>query len=65
MALCGLQSQGLLSVTDHEREFMWAILAAGTGHGGLEQELRRCVRERGWQIPDIAAVMPRTQTSPQ
>jgi hypothetical protein len=56
MALCALREQGLLSVKDHVREFMWAISGARSS-GGLEQEIRRCVSERDWQIPDVAALL--------
>jgi hypothetical protein len=56
IALCALQRQGVLSVADHEREFMWAIRAA-PAPDRLQEELRRRITERGWQVPDLAALL--------
>jgi hypothetical protein len=55
-ALAALHAQGLLTVKDHEREFMWAIKAAG-GPDRLPAEIRRRIADRDWQVVDVESLL--------
>jgi hypothetical protein len=57
VALCELQSQGLIRTPDHEREFMWAILAADGARDGLEREIRQRIQDGRWDATDVSAVI--------
>lgn len=56
VALCRLHDRGVLAVPDHEREFMWAVLAAAEGDG-LAAEIRSRVREDRWPVADVEALV--------
>lgn len=55
-ALTALHDAGLLRVADHEREFMWAVKAAGSADR-LAEEIRTRVRERDWQVADLEGLL--------
>jgi hypothetical protein len=55
-ALAVLHDEGLLRVEDHELEFMWAVKATGTPEG-IAVEIRRCISERSWHVPDLAHLL--------
>lgn len=57
IALCELRERGLVIAADHEREFMWAVLAAARPGNRLDGEIRERARSRGWRINDVTTLM--------
>jgi hypothetical protein len=56
IALCELHANGMLRVRDHEREFMWAVMADSEPEP-LEHEIRARARDRDWQVDDVDALL--------
>lgn len=55
VALCELHARGVVGTSDHEREFMWAIMEADGSREGVANAIQRRLREGRWAVADPPA----------
>jgi hypothetical protein len=57
IALRDLRARRIVTAADHEREFMWAVLAADGSRHCLDTEIRDRVASGRWQTSDVDTLL--------